>query len=94
MICPYTILGELRFAAPVPAKNWPYVFDANKLPNACMQSRKDVFGNFSGTDNLNVKTPVSEDCLYLNVFAPADIKEVVLTGCISLTARTLSSIPY
>ena len=72
----------------MPVKPWPYVFDANKLPNACMQSRKDVFGNLSGTENLNVKTPVSEDFLYLNILAPADIKEVVLIGCISLTART------
>ena len=60
----------------MPAKPWPNVLDANKSPNACMQSRFDVFGNFSGTEVLNVKTPVSEDCLYLNVYAPANIKEV------------------
>ena len=75
----------------MPVKPWPYVFDANKLPNACMQSRIEVFGNFSGTEVLNVKTPVSEDCLYLNVYAPADIQEVEIK---SFVPNFLNMISY
>ena len=69
--------GSLRFSSPVPKKSWDSVLEANHLPNACMQARNEFFGNFSGSQPWNPNTPISEDCLYLNVFAPVSIKEVI-----------------
>ena len=68
--------GSLRFKSPLPIQKWDSIFDANRLPNACMQARGEFFGNFSGSQQWNPNTPISEDCLYLNVFAPIIIKEV------------------
>ncbi|KAK8080209.1 alpha/beta-hydrolase [Apiospora hydei] len=54
-------LGALRFALPSPPKSWSTPLNATAWPNACIQQ-----GN---TDVL--LAPESEDCLYVNVFAPA-----------------------
>ena len=40
----------------------------------------EFFGNFSGSLAWNPNTNVSEDCLYLNVFAPRDIEENEVIG--------------
>lgn len=50
--------GTLRFRPPVPVKSWSGVRDAIKFPPAAVQ-----FGDPS--------IPQSEDCLYLNMWAPA-----------------------
>lgn len=49
-------VGELRFQAPVPAKPWSDVLNTTQFSPMCMQV------------NLLSLAPVSEDCLYLNVF--------------------------
>uniref|UniRef100_A0A2C9JKE7 Carboxylic ester hydrolase n=1 Tax=Biomphalaria glabrata TaxID=6526 RepID=A0A2C9JKE7_BIOGL len=62
---------ELRFSYPEPPDAWTEVKDTTKPPNCCMQLPEDTtFMNFSGTAVWNPNTPVSEDCLYLNVWAP------------------------
>lgn len=57
-------LGELRFAKPVPKKKWTDVYPASTLPPACAQFavQPDYF--------MPDTTKSSEDCLYLNVWAP------------------------
>jgi len=35
-----------------------------------MQPIDETYGDFVGTDMWNTKNPVSEDCLYLNVWTP------------------------
>ncbi len=52
-------VGPLRFRAPVKKAAWSGELAATKLAPAAMQS-------------AGPSTPVSEDCLYLNVFAPAE----------------------
>lgn len=59
-------VGELRFRAPQPVLPWDGVRDAAEFGPVAMQDRK---GQFIGA---NVKVPMSEDCLTLNVIAPAD----------------------
>jgi para-nitrobenzyl esterase len=47
-------VGDLRWREPMPVKAWSGVRDATKFGSRCMQTGPDV----------------SEDCLYLNVWAP------------------------
>ena len=54
---------ELRWRPPQPAKNWSGIRPADRFADQCMQAR--VFG-----DMMFRNSGVSEDCLYLNVWAP------------------------
>lgn len=57
-------VGELRWKAPQPAKNWQGIRPAVEFAPSCMQ--RPIFGDmeFRGKGT-------SEDCLYLNVWTPA-----------------------
>ena len=63
-------VGSLRFKHPQPKAPWRNVLHAVNLPNSCYQNPDDVFGEFYGSSMWNSPTPVSEDCLYLNVWVP------------------------
>jgi para-nitrobenzyl esterase len=54
-------VGDLRWKAPAPVKAWSGVKKADAFANACMQA-PNTQGNTA---------PVSEDCLYLNIWTPA-----------------------
>src|ERR1700722_20849577 len=54
-------VGPLRWKAPAPVKSWSGVKHADAFAHACMQPPHSQ-GNTA---------PVSEDCLYLNVWTPA-----------------------
>ncbi|CAH2324162.1 carboxylesterase 5A-like [Pelobates cultripes] len=65
-------IGELRLANPQPPEPWNSIRDAAKDPPMCLQNHrlmeliKELF---------KIETPlppISEDCLYLNVFTPGD----------------------
>jgi para-nitrobenzyl esterase len=60
-------VGDLRWKAPEPPVKWEGVRDATQYGARCFP--KQVFSDMSFQD----KGP-SEDCLYLNVFAPANAK--------------------
>ncbi|CAD7084335.1 unnamed protein product [Hermetia illucens] len=64
-------VDSLRFRKPVPAEPWHGVLDATRLPNTCVQERYEYFPGFPGEEMWNPNTNVSEDCLYLNIWAPA-----------------------
>ncbi|GAC1334538.1 MAG: carboxylesterase family protein [Beijerinckiaceae bacterium] len=55
-------VGPLRWKAPQPVPPWRDIRDATKAAPACMQSRKDFDPHLT----------TSEDCLYLNVWRPAE----------------------
>lgn len=55
-------LGPLRFRPAQPADPWEGIRDATAYGNAPMQVVEERF----------VQNPISEDCLYLNVFAPSE----------------------
>jgi len=63
-------LGELRFRHPLPVRPWRGVRNVTTLPSSCFQKPDREFGDFYGSTVWNSPTPVSEDCLYLNVFVP------------------------
>jgi len=57
-------IGELRWKAPQPVKDWQGVRPATQFGPRCMQ--QPVFGDMNFRSN-----GMSEDCLYLNVWTPA-----------------------
>src|SRR6185437_15580896 len=56
-------MGNLRWRAPQPAAAWSGVRDATRFGPSCPQS---TMGN-----PFLPPGPISEDCLYLNVYTPA-----------------------
>ncbi|XP_063763739.1 cholinesterase-like [Eleginops maclovinus] len=64
-------VGKLRFRAPEPVERWERVKDATELPNSCYQLPDTTFPGFQGIEMWNPNTPISEDCLYLNVWSPS-----------------------
>jgi para-nitrobenzyl esterase len=64
-------VGPLRWRAPVPAAGWTGVRDASAFGNACLQPPQPPTGLYSGG-----LAPMSEDCLKLNVWAPAGAKRL------------------
>lgn len=59
-------VGDLRFKKPVPKKPWKGVYNATSQPPLCPQMPVRINNFFLVEDS----DPVSEDCLYLNVFVP------------------------
>uniref|UniRef100_A0A5G2QWJ0 Carboxylic ester hydrolase n=1 Tax=Sus scrofa TaxID=9823 RepID=A0A5G2QWJ0_PIG len=68
-------LGSLRFAPPQPAEPWSFVKNTTSYPPMCCQDpvveqmTSDLFTN--GKERLTLE--FSEDCLYLNIYTPADL---------------------
>ncbi|MFH4974748.1 hypothetical protein AB6A40_001457 [Gnathostoma spinigerum] len=59
-------VGSLRFQMPEPPAKWRGVMNATQYPAMCAQKPRTRF-----TDPSNLyRIHISEDCLYLNVFAP------------------------
>lgn len=75
-------VGERRFQEPQPAEPWDGVRACDTFGPMAMQQRSSVFYNsltqILGTHNYEVSLydhfvpAMSEDCLYLNIWAPAD----------------------
>ncbi|XP_026237902.2 cocaine esterase-like isoform X2 [Urocitellus parryii] len=69
-------VGPLRFAAPEPPEPWSGVRDGTSHPAMCLQNTDKM-----NTEDLNLQrilqsinlppVPMSEDCLYLSIYAPA-----------------------
>ena len=68
---PYAVppVGDLRWRAPQGLPRWPGVRRADHFGNDCMQVRRPSGPGASRTSG--VPRPLSEDCLYLNVWTPA-----------------------
>uniref|UniRef100_A0A5F8G370 Carboxylic ester hydrolase n=1 Tax=Monodelphis domestica TaxID=13616 RepID=A0A5F8G370_MONDO len=63
-------LGAGRFSPPQPAEPWKGVKDATAFPPMCLQEleRTDLMKNT--LDGKQQLFPISEDCLYLNIYTP------------------------
>lgn len=65
-------VGELRWKPPAEPEPWDGVFAADRFPNKCMQmGRHNGFYQKEFGNNAAYEVPSSEDCLYLNIWAPA-----------------------
>ena len=69
-------IGQLRFADPVPFGPWEGERAAIEIGHMCPQDYpKDQNLSVLFHKMLDVLTPISEDCLYLNVHVPDEIKD-------------------
>ncbi|XP_043840187.1 liver carboxylesterase 1-like [Dromiciops gliroides] len=68
-------LGPLRFTPPQPPEPWEYVKDTTTYPPLCPQNISVSQGLASLFSIRNESFPMrtSEDCLYLNIYAPSDL---------------------
>ncbi|XP_069918034.1 liver carboxylesterase 1 isoform X2 [Oryctolagus cuniculus] len=68
-------LGSLRFAPPQPAEPWSHVKNTTSYPPMCSQitGSGPVLSEVFANRLENVSLVYSEDCLYLNIYTPADL---------------------
>ncbi|KAM4833740.1 carboxylesterase 1D-like [Thomomys bottae] len=64
-------LGALRFAPPQPAEPWSFVKNTTSHPPMCSQGA--VGAQVLPELFTNKKESISEDCLYLNIYTPANL---------------------
>ena len=66
-------VGELRWRAPQPAADWSGVRVCDTFAPISMQDPPGVQPNFYSKEwSIDPDVPMSEDCLYLNVWTPAN----------------------
>lgn len=66
-------VGELRWRAPRPAENWEGIRETVRFAPISMQAvpKADLGNLYAREWNVPPEIPMSEDCLYLNVWTPA-----------------------
>jgi len=47
------------------------------MGNSCIQYIDKTYGDFIGLDMWNAQSPLSEDCLYLNIWVPRQTSDTV-----------------
>uniref|UniRef100_A0AC35TLI0 Carboxylic ester hydrolase n=1 Tax=Rhabditophanes sp. KR3021 TaxID=114890 RepID=A0AC35TLI0_9BILA len=65
-------IGNLRFKVPLPKKIWNGTLKTQRLAPACFQGRDTYNETFWGSEMWNANTEIREDCLYMNIWAPAN----------------------
>ncbi|KAL1453062.1 hypothetical protein WDU94_007237 [Cyamophila willieti] len=64
-------IGNLRFKKPVPIGRWPGNFiDATHYPTLAIRRSTNISPDLKERKCENPNTNLSEDCLYLNIWAP------------------------
>ena len=52
-------------------------YNAMTMGNSCIQYIDKTYGDFIGLDMWNAQSPLSEDCLYLNIWVPRQTSDTV-----------------
>ncbi|KAK2508837.1 hypothetical protein MC885_004076, partial [Smutsia gigantea] len=70
-------LGSLRSAPPQPAEPWTFVKNTTSYPPMCSQDpvTGQVLSELFTNRKKNIDLMFSEDCLYLNIYTPTDLKQ-------------------
>ncbi|XP_055001485.1 liver carboxylesterase 1 [Sorex araneus] len=70
-------LGSLRFSPPEPAEPWNFVKNTTSYPPMCSQDAVggQVLSELITNRKENIPLKFSEDCLYLNIYTPADLSK-------------------
>uniref|UniRef100_A0A8C9QTG2 Carboxylesterase type B domain-containing protein n=1 Tax=Spermophilus dauricus TaxID=99837 RepID=A0A8C9QTG2_SPEDA len=69
-------VGPLRFAAPEPPEPWSGVRDGTSHPAMCLQNADALNLEALNLGSTNLPPiPMSEDCLYLSIYAPTHARE-------------------
>lgn len=74
-------VGDLRWKETQPVENWDGVLEADHFGPVAMQNRNGHIYNFLYHSIIKTNgdrtdyAPMSEDCLYLNIWRPGEIKE-------------------
>ncbi|XP_051051113.1 carboxylesterase 1D-like, partial [Phodopus roborovskii] len=70
-------LGSLRFAPPQPAEPWNFMKNATSYPPMCSQDAAagQMAHDFLMNNKGQIQLQFSEDCLYLNIYTPADLRK-------------------
>ncbi|XP_005388397.1 PREDICTED: liver carboxylesterase 1-like isoform X1 [Chinchilla lanigera] len=70
-------LGSLRFAPPQPPEPWNYVKNTTSYPPMCSQHEEgnQMLSDFFTNRKESIPIWYSEDCLYLNIYTPADLRK-------------------
>lgn len=70
-------IGERRFRAPIPVEPWEGVRKADRFPNRCMQpgEKQGSFYYKEFFSDSDFVPPMSEDCLYLNLWVPKEAEK-------------------
>ena len=63
-------LGDLRWRDPQPVKSWHGVRAAMEFSASCMQEAPPAASPAPYTAEFVTSSPISEDCLYLNIWTP------------------------
>lgn len=69
-------VGENRWRAPQPVEPWDGVRDASEFGNVCIQAQTEP--RYVNIANMEGSPPLGEDCLYLNVWTPAESSDDAL----------------
>ncbi|ERE78153.1 liver carboxylesterase B-1-like protein [Cricetulus griseus] len=88
-------LGSLRFAPPQPAEPWSFVKNATSYPPMCSQDavRGQKINDLITNRKEKIHLEFSEDCLYLNIYTPANLtrsSRLPAARCMIRKARTVS----
>ncbi|GAB5582353.1 carboxylesterase 3 [Prionailurus iriomotensis] len=70
-------LGPGRFSAPRPAQSWEGVRDASTAPAMCLQDLERMDNSRFVLNGKHQHFPISEDCLILNIYSPAEATVMV-----------------
>ncbi|XP_078524430.1 fatty acyl-CoA hydrolase precursor, medium chain-like [Lissotriton helveticus] len=68
-------LGALRFSPPERPEPWNNVREATAYPPMCIQGLKYLDNAREMTQSEFPAFTISEDCLYLNIYTPADVRK-------------------
>ncbi|XP_035297327.1 acylcarnitine hydrolase isoform X3 [Cricetulus griseus] len=90
-------VGPLRFAPPEAPEPWSGVRDGTSYPAMCLQNLEMM--NVEGVKDMKLTVPplpMSEDCLHLNIYAPAHAHEgsnlpmvANMSGCETMESEAL-----